>query len=187
MRNKSTQFPGDFVVRKVETDIFSRVEPLPQVDSPNPNFWKTNRSNEIRIASRLAQSRADASVFKYGHESIKDRYVRNKIQEIQRKITSVRSQYSSSAWSQKCSSRNSKIPSFTGRSSSIRSRTHSQSQRGTSDMTDLDASESSALVFIPEPMKPILYEPVLDNPYRRRFYNEYEKAYRTAVSNFFNL
>ena len=193
MRHRQTQFPENFVVRKVdETSIYLNCPPVPERRTPGDTSrlsadsstgWKSNRSYDIRVSSRIAQAKSDYIEKLAPKESLKDRYIRNKIHEIQRQIITVKSLYSASAWRDKAANA-SRIPSFRNASSEP-----SQIKRKSTKICSSakETSDEHILKIMPDPVKPVFHKPISDNPYRRKFNVEYDRAYRKAIQSFFYI
>jgi hypothetical protein len=131
----------------------------------------------------VAQAKAEYIEKLAPKESLKDRYIRNKINEIQRQIITVKSQYSLSAWRDKAANA-SRIPSLRkGASDSFQNKRKSSK----ANSAPVDTSEQLLLKIIPEPVKPVFHKPINENPYRRKFNVEYDRAYRKAIQSFFNI
>ena len=181
MKHKSIQFPDPFVVRRIDSDIFKNPKLLPTVPmSDEPVTWKTTRSFELRNASRISDGSNTSKVMPLSSNrsemTAAERVVHGKLSKINRLINSIRSQYSSDAWSTRASSRQSnasRIPtaSHTRRKSDSQRRSLFRKQSVINDQfhnTD----------FITGSLQPIRHPPLVENPYRMRFNSQYEKAYR---------
>jgi hypothetical protein len=193
MRSRSTQFPEAFAVRKVEENLFqSPGRTLPKVavsSSPIHPGWKSNKSYEIRIASRQSQARSEYASSLTTKESLKERYIHQKILELQRRIVSVRAQFSSEAWAQRNATR---IPRPPTADSVARKRRRGQTpqtsgKRPESHMSRREEDEKRELNYsaISEPVKPIVLEPLASNPFRKQFNHEYDRGYKKIYSFYF--
>ena len=193
MRSRSTQFPEAFAVRKVEENLFqSPGRTLPKTavsSSPIHPGWKSNKSYEIRIASRQSQARSDYASSLTIKESLKERYIHQKILEIQRRIVKVRAQFSSEAWAQRNATR---IPRPATADSMSRNGRKSQNpqksgKRPESHMSRREEDEIRELNYsaISEPVKPIVMEQLSSNPFRKQFNHEYERGYKKIYTYYF--
>lgn len=193
MRSRSTQFPEAFAVRKVEENLFhSPGRTLPKIavsSSPIHPGWKSNKSYEIRIASRQSQARSEYASSLTTKESLKERYIHQKILEIQRCIVKVRAQFSSDAWEQRNASR---IPRPSTADSMARKGRKSQNsqksgKRLESRMSRREEDEKREVNYsaISEPVKPIVLEHMSSNPFRKQFNHEYERGFKKLYTYYF--
>lgn len=177
MKSKTTQFPPPFQYKKSDPDIFSQESTIISSKKQSEmSLWKENKSFEIRKA---ANSKSHLVQLAPANESQTDRLISNKIKDINRLISMVKSKYSKEYFEARVYS--------------------SSNLQSTLVLDDLNTSlkfqkkqkvkkvQVNDVDIVLHSYKPIVYSQVNENPLRRRFNNQYERAYRQVVSSFFRL
>ena len=183
MKTKTTQFPDPFQYKKSDPNIFAQESTIMHSKKQlEISFWRENKSFEIRKAANSKLKAQSTIELPPANESPRHRSIRNKIKDINRLISMVKSRYSKDSFT------SSLLNSTTLRNNSTKEQGESMKSQSKSHKTPKTKKiEINEMDIMLNSYKP-LNNPSLDaNPLRRRFNTQYERAYRQVISNFFRL
>jgi hypothetical protein len=140
-------------------------------------YWRENKSFEIRKAANAKSPTAPNVQIPPPNESAKDRLIRTKIKDINRMICMVKSKYSKSYMPSVLDSTTLQNTTLENTMSVLKDKRNSKLKKKKSHVQEL--------VF--HSYKPIVNPSMNENPLRKRFNNQYERAYRQVISNFSRL
>ena len=175
MKNKVTQFPDPFLYKKSDSNMFSQEFTISSKKQSEISYWRENKSFEIRKAANTKSPKTPDVQMPPPNESPRDRHIRNKIKDINRLISTIKSKYSSETFASRIHL-NSTIMQKTQKNHHI-----------TVKPIKKKVLEFENLNIILHCNKPKTNPPVEDNPLRRRFISQYQRSYRQVISNFFRL
>jgi hypothetical protein len=181
--NRTTQFPAPFLYKRADPDIFANESTiLPSKKQSEISVWRENKSFEIRKAANTKSPKAPDVQIPPPNESVRDRLIRNKIKDINRLITMVKSRYSKESFTSSVYNsttlQNPSVLKDEGTKTKYQ-KSNRKLKKKNSDVNDLD--------IVLHSYKPVLNPSMNDNPLRKRFNHSIERAYRQVVSNFFRL